>query len=276
MLLIFFLNLNPIKKTPLRYAAKTFDFVGLFLLAIGIVLLLLGFQFAQSAAGGWKAPQTMISLIVGVILLVLGFINELDTPREPIIPPKLLQKRTTVAVLITCFLHTFTVFGASYYVPLYFQILGSSATLAGIKQLPISFGSSAVAVVVGIIIDAVRAAFPALSSGFLYADNAGGSQCLADAAARISDYLLDTNVQLGADYGVSVTSTQRVAAGADAARELFNAESVEEVAYGSSSTMLVENLARALEADVQAGEEIVVTGEHECTSPPFLSDYSPR
>ena len=33
-------------------------------------------------------------------------------------------------------------------------------------------------------IDAVRAAFPALSSGFLYADNAGGSQCLADAAAR--------------------------------------------------------------------------------------------
>ena len=105
---------------------------------------------------------------------------------------------------------------------------------------------------------AVRAAFPALASGYLFADNAGGSQCLAAAAHAITDYLLNTNVQLGADYAVSLTSTQRVAAGAEAARELFNADSADEVAYGSSSTMLVENLARALEADVLPGEEIVI------------------
>ena len=92
---------------------------------------------------------------------------------------------------------------------------------------------------------------------------------MTDVAARISDYLLNTNVQLGADYPISVTSTDRVASGAEAARELFNAESVDEIAYGSSSTMLVENLARAIEADVQPGEEIIITGEHECT--PFIS-----
>ena len=123
-------------------------------------------------------------------------------------------------------------------------------------------------------IQAVRSKFPALASGFLYGDNAGGSQCLTDVAARISDYLLNTNVQLGADYPISVTSTNRVASGAEAARELFNAESVDEIAYGSSSTMLVENLARAIEADVQPGEEIIITGEHECTplfsSIPFI------
>ncbi|CCM06051.1 uncharacterized protein FIBRA_08298 [Fibroporia radiculosa] len=115
----------------------------------------------------------------------------------------------------------------------------------------------------------VRAAFPALASDFLYADNAGGSQCLASAVSRISDYLLNTNVQLGADYSVSVASTTRVADGAEAARELLNATSVDEVAFGSSSTMLVENLARALEADVLAGEEIVVTGEHEANGGPW-------
>ena len=109
-----------------------------------------------------------------------------------------------------------------------------------------------------------RSAFPALNSGYIYADNAGGSQCLADVVGRISDYLLNTNVQLGADYSVSVISTNRVASGAEAAKELFNADSVDEIAYGSSSTMLVENLARAMEADVQAGEEIIITGEHEC------------
>ncbi|GBE80925.1 Cysteine desulfurase-like protein [Sparassis crispa] len=115
----------------------------------------------------------------------------------------------------------------------------------------------------------VRAAFPALSSDFLYADNAGGSQCLADAAARISDYLLNTNVQLGADYSVSVTSTVRVEKGAEAARQLFNAENVDEVAFGSSSTMLVENLARAMEADINAGDEIIITGEHESNCGPW-------
>ncbi|PIL26743.1 hypothetical protein GSI_11157 [Ganoderma sinense ZZ0214-1] len=118
-------------------------------------------------------------------------------------------------------------------------------------------------------IDAVRAAFPALASGYIFADNAGGSQCLATAAHAVTDYLLNSNVQLGADYSVSVTSTGRVAAGAEAARELFNAESADEVAYGSSSTMLVENLARAMEADVQAGEETVITGEHESNAGPW-------
>ncbi|KZT02926.1 PLP-dependent transferase, partial [Laetiporus sulphureus 93-53] len=103
---------------------------------------------------------------------------------------------------------------------------------------------------------------------FIYADNAGGSQCLADAVARISDYLLHTNVKLGVDYAVSVASTERVAADADAARELFNAESVDEVAVGSSATMLVENLAHAMEIDVHAGCELIITGKHECACPP--------
>ena len=80
---------------------------------------------------------------------------------------------------------------------------------------------------------------------------------------RISDYLLHTNVQLGADYSVSIASTKRVAEGVEAARELFNAASVDEISLGSSSTMLAENLARALDADVLDDEEIIVTGEHE-------------
>ena len=112
-------------------------------------------------------------------------------------------------------------------------------------------------------IPVARNAFPALSSGFLYADNAGGSQCLGDAVARISDYLLNTNVQLGADYVVSQKSTSRVASGAEAAQELFNAASVDEIAFGSSATMLVENLSRAIEKDVSEGDEIIITGEHE-------------
>jgi selenocysteine lyase/cysteine desulfurase len=110
----------------------------------------------------------------------------------------------------------------------------------------------------------VRDAFPALKhSNYIYADNAGGSQCLGIVAHRVHDYLLNTNVQLGADYSVSVQSTNRVAFGVEAAKELFNAKSADEVATGISSSMLAENLARALDTDFLDGEEIIITGEHE-------------
>ncbi|KAI0073584.1 PLP-dependent transferase [Panus rudis PR-1116 ss-1] len=119
-------------------------------------------------------------------------------------------------------------------------------------------------------IDTVRVNFPSLAnSAFIFADNAGGSQCLSSVVDRISDYLLHTNVQLGADYSVSVTSTDRVAQGVEAARQLLNASSVDEVGFGSSSTMVVENLARAIEADVHDDEEIIITGEHEANAGPW-------
>ncbi|KAI0090840.1 PLP-dependent transferase [Irpex rosettiformis] len=116
----------------------------------------------------------------------------------------------------------------------------------------------------------VRSAFPALeNSDYIYADNAGGSQCLASVVDKLSDYLLRTNVQPGANYSVSVQSTTRVAQGVEAARELFNAASTEEVSFGTSSSLLVENLARAIDADILDGEEIIVTGEHEANAGPW-------
>ena len=39
-----------------------------------------------------------------------------------------------------------------------------------------------------------------MKDGFIFADNAGGSQCLQGVVDRISDYLLRTNVQLGANF----------------------------------------------------------------------------
>ena len=115
-------------------------------------------------------------------------------------------------------------------------------------------------------IDKVRSHFPSLASGYIFADNAGGSQVIADVISRISDYLINTNVQLGADYSVGQKSTQRVADGAATAKELFNASSVDEVAMAASSTLLMDQLTRAMEGDIKEGDEFIITGEHECTS----------
>lgn len=109
-----------------------------------------------------------------------------------------------------------------------------------------------------------RANFPALKTGYIFADNAGGSQVTQSVVDRISDYLINTNVQIGADYSVSVESTRRSMTEApEQAAKLFNARSPSELVFSSSSTMNLENLARALESDIKMGDEFIVTTEHE-------------
>lgn len=152
VVLFFFLHTKPIKKRSVREVASTFDFAGLLLIAAGVVLLLVGFQEAETTKKGWASAQTIALLALGVALLVFGAVNEIFTSRQPVVPPRLFKTRTTAAILISVFLHAFCFFAASYYVPLYFQILGSSATMAGVRQLPYSLGSSACAAVSGVIV----------------------------------------------------------------------------------------------------------------------------
>ena len=118
----------------------------------GIALLLIGFQGAQTARDGWHAPATLAPLCIGIVIIILAGINEFFTSKEPILPPRLFKTRTTTAILVSVFLHAMTFFAASYYVPLYFQILGSSATGAGVRQLPLSLGSSLFAIISGLVV----------------------------------------------------------------------------------------------------------------------------
>lgn len=114
-----------------------------------------------------------------------------------------------------------------------------------------------------------RASFPSLRSGYVFADNAGGSQTCQQVLDRIVDYLSNTNVQLGADYSVGVQSNRRVAEGLEAAALLYNAASVDEVGFGPSSTMILENIARAMDNDVEPGDEFIITEEHEANCGPW-------
>lgn len=111
----------------------------------------------------------------------------------------------------------------------------------------------------------VRSQFPSLQSGYLFAENAGGSQVLQGCIDRLTDYLSNTNAQHGAGYSVSIESTRRVNEATEVAAKLLGADQAEgaSVVFGHSTTVLLENLARSLESDVQAGDEIIVTGEHE-------------
>ncbi|KAI9360342.1 cysteine desulfurase family protein [Zopfochytrium polystomum] len=121
---------------------------------------------------------------------------------------------------------------------------------------------------------AVRARFPALGAtgdaAMVYMDNAGGSAVLATVADRVARYLVSTNVQLGASYATSRESGRLVDAGVAAAQVFVNAAAAEEVVMGSSTTQLVENLARAMEAKIEPHHEIIITNtDHEANAGPW-------
>ncbi|KAJ1304324.1 hypothetical protein OPQ81_005483 [Rhizoctonia solani] len=147
------LRLNPTPKKPFSHYVAEFDFLGLFLIMAGVVLLLIGFNSGES---NWNSAKTIALIVVGGVLLVAGSINEIFTTRSPIIPPRLFKTRTTAMLLISVFIHALAFFSATYYIPLYFQILGASATLAGIKMFPFSLGGALVAIVSGLVVARLR------------------------------------------------------------------------------------------------------------------------
>ncbi|SPO22433.1 uncharacterized protein UTRI_01111 [Ustilago trichophora] len=133
---------------------------------------------------------------------------------------------------------------------------------------------------------AVRAQFPALvaadaaqgaASGYVYAENAGGSQVLSSVAESISSYLLNTNVQM-ANYGLAKRAESKVSLGTCAAAALLGADSAEDVMIGQSATSLVAAIAAMIENKVledrkgdkeveglwKEGDEIVISdADHE-------------
>ncbi|QQP92163.1 cysteine desulfurase-like protein [Skermanella sp. TT6] len=120
-------------------------------------------------------------------------------------------------------------------------------------------------------LDFVRSQFPALAGDWVFFDNAGGSQTLRGVADRISDYLLTSNVQLGASYDVSQRSGARVRDAHAVIAELIGASRPEEVVMGPSTTALMYTLAAALAEGIEPGDEIVVTDtDHEANIGPWL------
>jgi len=101
--------------------------------------LLLGFSQSQN---GWDRPATIALLVIGFLIIVSGVWFDSWTTRSPVIPPRLFQTRTTGLIFATVFFHSFAFFCAAYYLPLYFQILGASATKSGVLIIPFSLLSS--------------------------------------------------------------------------------------------------------------------------------------
>ncbi|MBN3960808.1 cysteine desulfurase-like protein [Nostoc sp. NMS8] len=113
-------------------------------------------------------------------------------------------------------------------------------------------------------LDKVRQYFPALAGEWTFFDNAGGSQTLKKVVDRISEFLLSSDVQLGASYGVSELAGERLAQATRGMATFINANSSKEVVMGPSTTMMLKILSICLGQTFTPGDEVIVTNcDHE-------------
>lgn len=164
-IIFFSLNLNPRPKLSFREACAEFDFIGLILIVVSVILVLLGFNYAETKA--WNVPETIALLVVGGVLMIVFMTWEFKTNKKPIVPPRLVTTRTTSLLLISVLLHAFAFFAATYYLPVYFQaIFGASALMSGVYMLPYALITSIFSSVTGIGITKFRAYRPFLWAGW--------------------------------------------------------------------------------------------------------------
>ena len=110
----------------------------------------------------------------------------------------------------------------------------------------------------------VRSHFPALQPGFVFMDNAGGSQVPHQVVERIGEYLSSYNVQLGASYEVSAMAGQKLQEVTRRMARFIHASRMEEVVVGPSTTLLLRILSICISRQWQAGDEVIVTNsDHE-------------
>ncbi|EKM60834.1 uncharacterized protein PHACADRAFT_83878, partial [Phanerochaete carnosa HHB-10118-sp] len=129
------------RQTSWHTFAHTFDFLGLSLFMCGSSCIIIGFSFSGSL--GWDNPGTLILIISGVAVLILGGCYEVRTKRDALFPRTAFVDRTTIIILAINFLHNLCFNAGTFYLALYFQSVESlKPVIAGLHMLPYSLGSS--------------------------------------------------------------------------------------------------------------------------------------
>jgi cysteine desulfurase family protein (TIGR01976 family) len=107
-------------------------------------------------------------------------------------------------------------------------------------------------------VEAVRARFSSLRSGFAFLDAPGGTQVPDEVGEAIARALRDASANLGAPYATGRAVEAILAGAKDDAGRLFGC-SPEEIVFGMNMTTVNFALSRTAARDFGAGDEIITT-----------------
>ena len=147
-----YLNIDaPARPGPAAGKPKL-DVPGLFLIAPGTSIVLLGLANAGTAAG-FAHPDVIIPLIAGVALLA-AFTGYALRKSHPLVEVRLLARRSVGSSSVVLFFSGFSLYGAMLLLPLYYQdVRGATALAAGVMLVPQGIGTLLSRTVLGSNID---------------------------------------------------------------------------------------------------------------------------
>jgi len=110
------------------------DWPGAVLGCAGLFLIVFGFSRAETA--GWTAPQTIVSLTVGVVLLA-GFVAAEQRSSHPLLPLRVILDRARGGSYVAVFISGVAIFATFLFLTYYLQVIKTESPLAtGLLFLP--------------------------------------------------------------------------------------------------------------------------------------------
>ncbi|CAD0112908.1 unnamed protein product [Aureobasidium uvarum] len=167
VIIFFFLDLKT-PRTPLWEGLKAIDWIGALLVIGGVLMFLFGLEYG-GVTYPWDSATVLCLIIMGVFTMVLFFINEWKFAKSPVMPLRIFQTRSNIAVLGVCAIHGMVFISASYYLPLYFQAArGATPLLSGVYILPQALSLSFASMATGIFIRKTGQYLPAIWFGMVF------------------------------------------------------------------------------------------------------------
>ncbi|MEU5170430.1 MDR family MFS transporter [Streptomyces mutomycini] len=127
------------------------DYPGIVLVAVGAGALILGTSWGGNEYA-WGSP-VIIGLFVGGLVALALFCLVETRAKEPMLPMRLFRNPVFAVCSILSFIVGFAMLGAMIYLPTYLQYVdGDSATLSGVRTLPLVVGLLAASVFSGNVV----------------------------------------------------------------------------------------------------------------------------
>ncbi|KAF2675643.1 MFS general substrate transporter [Lentithecium fluviatile CBS 122367] len=149
----YFLRLKHQREPTWKSALARVDFIGALIFIPSITALLLGLIM-----GGQVYPWSSWRVILPIVLGALGWIafhihQASPICKEPSIPPRLFQNRTSATGFVLCFTSNLLLNWAAYFLPFYFQAVKTvSPLLSGVYVLPFNLFLVPSAMVSGVLL----------------------------------------------------------------------------------------------------------------------------
>ncbi|CAL8584139.1 hypothetical protein XPA_009744 [Xanthoria parietina] len=129
------------------------DVLGSLVLVSAIILLLVGLNSGGNTVP-WNHPLVLASLPISLFLFAAFVYVETHLAIEPVIPVRLLLNQTVLAACLTSWFFSMAQLALTFYAPIFFQIQGKSAKVAGLLLIPTSVGAAVGGIASGVIIRA--------------------------------------------------------------------------------------------------------------------------